>query len=72
VDITRPTLCVGVYKHGAAALAERLGEFRSELMAGDSLDVLSGKRLGKQVAGVPAEPVVAPHRIPVADDKSSG
>ena len=37
-------------------------------MAGDNLGVLAGKRMGKQPASVPTEPVIAPQRIPVADD----
>ena len=69
MDLPRLALSVGVDKYGAAALAERLGKFRSELMAGDNLGVLAGERLGKQTAGMPAEPVVTPQRIAVADDE---
>jgi hypothetical protein len=69
MDIPRVTLSVSVNKHGAAALAKRLGKFRSELMAGDNLSVLASELPGNQAAGVPAEPVVTPQRIPVADDE---
>ena len=64
------TLGVGIDKHGAAALAERFGKFRGELMAGDDFNVLAGESPGKQAAGVPAEPVVTPQRIAVADDEA--
>jgi hypothetical protein len=69
MDIPRRTLRVGVNKHGAAALAKRLGKFRSELMAGDNLGVLASELPGNQAAGVPAEPVITPQWIPVSDDE---
>jgi hypothetical protein len=72
MDIARLNLSVGVNEHRPARPAERLGEFRSELVAGDNLGVMAGERLGKQAASVPAEPVIAPQGVPVADDKSSG
>jgi hypothetical protein len=68
VDFPRLTLSVSIDKHGAPRLAEPLGKFGSKLMTGDNLGVLAGKRLGKQPASVPTEPVIAPQRIPVADD----
>jgi hypothetical protein len=68
MDISRLTLSVGVDKHGAAAQAKSRGELRSELMAGNDLDGLAGERLGKQAAGVPAEPVITPQRISVANN----
>jgi hypothetical protein len=72
VDLTRFALGVGVDKHHATELAKRLGKFRGELMAGEDFRVLAGKHLGKQTAGVPAEPVITPQRVAVADDKCSG
>jgi hypothetical protein len=69
MEIPRAALRVGVNKHGAPRLAKRLGEFRSELMAGDNLGVLASEFPGKQAAGVPAEPVITPQRIPIADDE---
>jgi hypothetical protein len=72
MDFTRRTFGISIDKHGAAALAERLGKFRGELMAGDDFDVLAGERLGEQAAGMPAKRVISPQRIAVADDKYSG
>jgi len=54
-----------------AALAEWLGKFRGELMAGDDFDVLAGERPGKQAAGVPAKRVITSQGIAVADDQRS-
>jgi hypothetical protein len=72
MDTPRLTQRVGVDKHGEPRLAERLGKFRSELMAGDNFSVLAGKSLGKRTAGVPPESVITSQRIPIADDKNSG
>jgi hypothetical protein len=72
MDFARLALRVGVNKHGALRLAEPLGKFRGELMAGDYLGVLAGQLLRQQTASVPAESVIAPQRIAVADDKGSG
>jgi hypothetical protein len=69
MDFTRRTFRVGIDKHGVGALAERLGKFRGELMAGDDFDVLAGERLGKQAAGVPAKRVITSQGIAVADDQ---
>jgi hypothetical protein len=70
MDFTRLTLSVGVDKHGAAALTERFGKFGGELMAGDNFGVLAHECLGEQTAGVPANRVIAPQRITVADNQS--
>jgi hypothetical protein len=70
LDFTRLALRIGVDKHGAAALAERLGKFRGELVAGDNLGVLASELLTKQMAGVPAEPVITPQGISVANNQS--
>ncbi len=69
MNIPRITLRIGIDKHGATALAERLGKLWGKLMAGDNRGVLAGERLDKQAAGVPAEPVVTPQRIAKADNE---
>jgi hypothetical protein len=69
MDLSRRALRVGVDKHRAARLAEGLGKFRSELVASDYFRALVGERLGKQSAGLPAEPIITPQRITIADDK---
>jgi hypothetical protein len=69
MDFPRLTLGVGINKHGATALAKRLGKFRSKLVARDNLGILASKLPGKQTADVPAEPVITPQWIPVTDDE---
>ena len=69
MNVPRITLSIGIDKHGATALAERLGKLWGKLMAGDNRGVLAGERLGKQAAGMPTEPVIASQRIAVTDDE---
>ncbi|MGD0221609.1 MAG: hypothetical protein ABSF71_04675 [Terriglobia bacterium] len=68
VDFTRLSLSGGIDKHGAAAMAERLGKLGRKLMTGNDPDALAGKCLGKQSAGVPAKAVVAPQRVTISYD----
>jgi len=69
MDLAWLAFSIGINKHGAARLAERFGELRGKLMAGDDFSVVAGKFLGNHAASVPAESVVASQRIPVADDQ---
>jgi len=69
VDLPRLTLGIGIDENGLAALAERFGEFRGKLMAGDHLNIMTSEFASNQAASVPAESVVAAQRISVADDQ---
>ena len=69
MDLSRFTFGIGIDENGLAALAERFGEFRGKLMAGDHLNIMTSELAGNQAASVPAESVVASQRISVADDQ---
>ena len=69
MDLPRFTFRIGIDENGLAALAERFGEFRGKLMAGDHLNIMTSEFAGNQAASVPAESVVASQRISVADDE---
>ncbi len=68
MNFARLAFGVSVDKDGAAALAQAFGKFRGKLMAGNDFDVLASKLLGEQEAGMPAQRIIAPQWIAVADD----
>ncbi len=69
MDLPRFTFRIGIDENSLARLAERFGEFRGKLMAGDHLNITTSEFAGNHAAGMPAESVVAAQGISVADDQ---
>jgi hypothetical protein len=71
-DVTRRSLRVGIDKNGKGTLAERLSEFRGELVAAQDLNIASCQRRDQTPRGVPTKSIVTTKRVPVTDDESPG
>src|ERR1019366_2967385 len=69
MDLARTSPGVRVEEDRELAAAERLGDFRRELVAGHYFHLTARERRDQIPGYMPAEPVITAQRIPVTDNQ---